>query len=243
MAAALTGSVTFTHGVTIIASAKLAPDGTAAMSSTLAPGAHALEATYGGDANDMPSASSALPLAVNRASTAVSLTSSASPALALSSISFTAIVCGNGGTPAGSITFIVDGGSAASATLDAMGTATYSNSGLRVGTPLVTAGYSGDGNDDMNTSAPLAQIAQAIPTTTNLRGTSNDEFERAMIRERQLEGIAKAKQAGKYRGRPSTMTAAHVQAIRDRARVGERKAAIAREFGVTRQTIYNFLAA
>jgi DNA invertase Pin-like site-specific DNA recombinase len=29
---------------------------------------------------------------------------------------------------------------------------------------------------------------------------SVSEFERAMVRERQLEGIAKAKQAGKYRG-------------------------------------------
>jgi DNA invertase Pin-like site-specific DNA recombinase len=69
------------------------------------------------------------------------------------------------------------------------------------------------------------------------------EFERAMIRERQLEGIAKAKQAGKYRGRKSTMTAAQVRAIRDRAAAGEKKAALAREFGVTRQTIYNLIAA
>jgi DNA invertase Pin-like site-specific DNA recombinase len=39
------------------------------------------------------------------------------------------------------------------------------------------------------------------------------------------------------------MTAAQVQAIRDRVAAGEKKAAIAREFGVTRQTIYNVLAA
>jgi DNA invertase Pin-like site-specific DNA recombinase len=69
------------------------------------------------------------------------------------------------------------------------------------------------------------------------------EFERAMIRERQLEGIAKAKQAGKYTGRKSTMTRGQVQAIRDRAAAGENKSALAREFGVTRQTIYNILAA
>ncbi len=69
------------------------------------------------------------------------------------------------------------------------------------------------------------------------------EFERSMIRERQLEGIAKAKQAGRYQGRKSTMQPAQLQAIRDRAAAGEKKAALAREFGVTRQTIYNFLAA
>jgi hypothetical protein len=38
--------------------------------------------------------------------------------------------------------------------------------------------------------------------------THPDDFERAMIRERQLEGIAEAKEAGKYRGRQSTMTSA-----------------------------------
>ena len=69
------------------------------------------------------------------------------------------------------------------------------------------------------------------------------EFERAMIRERQLEGIAKAKQAGKYRGRRSTMTATQVKAIRDRAAAGENKSSLAREFMLSRQTIYNILAA
>jgi DNA invertase Pin-like site-specific DNA recombinase len=69
------------------------------------------------------------------------------------------------------------------------------------------------------------------------------QFERSMILERQREGISKAKQAGKYRGRQSTMTAAQVQAIRDRVAGGEKKAALAREFSVTRQTIYNLIAA
>jgi DNA invertase Pin-like site-specific DNA recombinase len=69
------------------------------------------------------------------------------------------------------------------------------------------------------------------------------EFERAMIRERQREGIAKAKEAGKYQGRKSTMTAAQVQSIRERVAAGENKSALAREFKVTRQTIYNVMAA
>ena len=69
------------------------------------------------------------------------------------------------------------------------------------------------------------------------------EFERAMIRERQLEGIAKAKQAGKYRGRQSTMTGSQVKEIRDRAAAGENKSALAREFMLSRQTIYNVLSA
>jgi DNA invertase Pin-like site-specific DNA recombinase len=51
-----------------------------------------------------------------------------------------------------------------------------------------------------------------------------------------------AKQAGKYKGRQNTMTSAQVQAIRDRVTAGFNKAALAREFGVTRQTTYNVLA-
>lgn len=69
------------------------------------------------------------------------------------------------------------------------------------------------------------------------------EFERAMIRERQREGIAKAKEAGRYRGRQSSMTSAQVVSIRERVAAGANKAALAREFGVTRQTIYNVLTA
>ena len=69
------------------------------------------------------------------------------------------------------------------------------------------------------------------------------EFERTMIRERQLEGIAVAKKAGKYKGRQSTLTAAQVRAIRDRLAEGCNKAAVAREYGVTWQTIYNLLTA
>ena len=69
------------------------------------------------------------------------------------------------------------------------------------------------------------------------------EFERAMIRERQLEGILKAKQAGKFKGRKSSMSDAQIKAISDRVAAGENKSALAREFGITRQTVYNVVAA
>src|SRR6266567_2909561 len=60
----------------------------------------------------------------------------------------------------------------------------------------------------------ISDLLQTV-ATLNVGGVA--EFERAMIRERQLEGIAKAKQAGKYTGRKSTMTATQVEAIRNRA--------------------------
>ena len=67
------------------------------------------------------------------------------------------------------------------------------------------------------------------------------EFERSLIRERQREGIAAAKKAGKRLGRPSKLSAGQVQDIRLRARSGEAVTGLAREYGVNRQTIYNTL--
>lgn len=64
------------------------------------------------------------------------------------------------------------------------------------------------------------------------------EFEREIIRERQAEGIALAKKKGKYAGRPRKLTDTQRSAIRERAGAGEAKAALAREYGVTRDTIY-----
>jgi DNA invertase Pin-like site-specific DNA recombinase len=67
------------------------------------------------------------------------------------------------------------------------------------------------------------------------------EFERALIRERQGEGIAVAKGKGIYRGRKSALTVDQVNAIHQRAAAGEKKAALAREFKVSRETLYQAL--
>ena len=68
------------------------------------------------------------------------------------------------------------------------------------------------------------------------------EFERELIRERQREGIALAKQAGVYKGRKPSLTPDAVTEIRKRIAAGEKKSALAVEYGVTRMTIYNAIA-
>lgn len=67
------------------------------------------------------------------------------------------------------------------------------------------------------------------------------EFERALIRERQREGIALAKQRGAYRGRKKSLTPAQVTELRHRVVAGEKKAQLAREFGISRETLYQYL--
>ena len=69
------------------------------------------------------------------------------------------------------------------------------------------------------------------------------EFERALIRERQREGITAAKKAGLYKGRKKTLTTAQVSDLRQRAEQGESKASIARDFGISRETVYQYLRA
>ena len=67
------------------------------------------------------------------------------------------------------------------------------------------------------------------------------EFERALLLERQREGIALARAAGRYKGRRPTLSAARIAEIRRRAEAGEKKAALAHEFGVSRETVYCWL--
>jgi DNA invertase Pin-like site-specific DNA recombinase len=68
------------------------------------------------------------------------------------------------------------------------------------------------------------------------------EFERNLIKERQKEGIAAAQAAGKRFGRPAVLTDEKVAEIKRRLAQGEAKTALAREFGVARQTLYAALA-
>jgi DNA invertase Pin-like site-specific DNA recombinase len=67
------------------------------------------------------------------------------------------------------------------------------------------------------------------------------EFERSLIRERQREGIALAKQRGAYRGRKKSLSDLEIAELRQRAAVGEQKATLAREFGISRETLYQYL--
>ncbi|WP_254787824.1 recombinase family protein [Curtobacterium sp. MMLR14_010] len=68
------------------------------------------------------------------------------------------------------------------------------------------------------------------------------EFERTLIRERQREGIRIARAAGKYKGRARKLTDEQVLEARRLVDTGVPKAAVARQFGVERTTLYRVLA-
>ena len=67
------------------------------------------------------------------------------------------------------------------------------------------------------------------------------EFERALIRERQREGVALAKQRGAYKGRKKTLSPQDVATVKDLIAKGETKAKVARDLGLSRETLYQYL--
>ncbi len=64
------------------------------------------------------------------------------------------------------------------------------------------------------------------------------EFETNLRRERQMEGIAKAKAEGRYRGRPVTVDKAVIRRLRDE---GVKPMHIAQRMGIARSTVYEAL--
>lgn len=69
------------------------------------------------------------------------------------------------------------------------------------------------------------------------------EFERALILERQREGVAIAKAAGKYKGGKPKLNQSQVVLLQARVAAGVPKAVVARELGISRETLYSYLSA
>jgi DNA invertase Pin-like site-specific DNA recombinase len=61
------------------------------------------------------------------------------------------------------------------------------------------------------------------------------EFETAIRNERQMEGIAKAKAAGVYKGRKPSVDVARVRELRE---AGGKPAIIARQLRISRASVY-----
>jgi hypothetical protein len=91
--------------------------------------------------------------------TTTTVTSSANPATAGATVTFTADVDAASGStlPAGSVTFVVDGSTASTVTLGATGTATFATSSLAAGTHSITASYAGSSSFSASAGNGLTQ--------------------------------------------------------------------------------------
>ena len=90
------------------------------------------------------------------------------------------------------------------------------------------------GGGTMDTGTPTGRL------TVNMLGAVA-QFERELMLERQREGIAKAKGAGRYKGRaPTAMAKAEI--VRAMSHAGKRPSVIAREVGIGRASVYRILS-
>ncbi len=89
-------------------------------------------------------------------------------------------------------------------------------------------------NPALNTDTPNGQFMLTILGAVA-------ELERSVIRERQMEGIALAKAAGKYERGPK-LSPGQVEEARQRVAADVPKAKVARDLGVSRQTLYAALS-
>ena len=67
------------------------------------------------------------------------------------------------------------------------------------------------------------------------------EFERSMIRRRQAEGIALAKERGVYRGRQRSVTDEQIETVRAQIAQGVPLSVAVRKVGISRATAYKYL--
>jgi len=163
--APLAGTVTFTSGTQTLGSATLT-SGAASITPTLALGPYQVVAAYQpSNPNAGASTSAPFPYTVVLATTQTTLVVAPNPALVLTPITFTALVAGNGGTPTGSVNFLVNGTVVGTTALSG-GKATYSDSTLAVGAYSITAQYLGDANDSTSVSTATSETVATIPTTT-----------------------------------------------------------------------------
>lgn len=115
--------------------------------------------------------------------TSITLTSTPNPSNFEQSVAFEASAAAmaapgsttttNLGIPAGTITFLADGASIGTATLDSTGQATLNYSALTVGTHVITASYAGTNDYMASTSASVSQVVQKMPTSTSLGASSS----------------------------------------------------------------------
>jgi hypothetical protein len=145
--------------------------------STLAVGAHAITATYSGDATYDPAASTdfapAFTQTVTAASTTTTLDTAPDPSVFSQPVTLTAtvsVVAPGGGDPGGTVGFLVatDPITGCTAQPVVSGVATCVTPSLATGTLALTAVFAGTTSHVTSTSAPTSQVVENAATTTDV---------------------------------------------------------------------------
>ena len=167
------GTVKFMDGAKTLATVTLSKSNiatytTAALAINTSPG-HAITAVFtSSSANFAGSTPPAFFQIVNQAATSVALTSAPAAWSVGKPITFTAAVTAtSGGTPTGSITFVIDGGASSVTKTLSAGKASYAFPGFAsTGTHTVVAIYNPTGNFSASSSSTASQNVLFTSTTT-----------------------------------------------------------------------------
>jgi hypothetical protein len=168
-----TGNVSFSQGSTMLGTGTLGISGKATINTSFAAvGHYSVVASYRGDNTFAPNSSS-YTQQVNKAGTKTSLTSSLNPALVGQSILFTAtVVPAYGGTPTGSVSFILAGTVVATVPI-VNSQATFTTSFSATGSYKINVKYNGDADFQASTSVYLYQKVNGYPTVASLASSVN----------------------------------------------------------------------
>jgi large repetitive protein len=134
--------------------------------STLSIGTHTLTASYGGDANNSSALSASITVVVQQAASTTLLNASANPLTQGNAFTLNAAVSSNSPNAGGAVRFY-DGATLLGMTaLGANSGASFSPSGLALGTHTLTAVYGGDTNHASSTSMPTTELVIGSTSAT-----------------------------------------------------------------------------
>jgi len=168
-----TGVVTFYNGASALGASTLAGGVATLPTKSLPAGSYSLTCMYSGSSIYASSNCNPVPIVVNPAPTALTLSSSNNPAPYLSPVTFTAHLTVNGQTAgAGNTIHLSIAGQLISLTTDATGSVSYTAAALPAGNDPVTATFAAAHNL-LASSASLTEVITALPTTVSLNATPN----------------------------------------------------------------------
>jgi len=169
---AISSSVSFMDGATLLGSAPVLSGVASLASSGLAFGAHSLTAVYSGDTNHAASTSSIIVEQIVQSPTAT-LISSLNPSVSGANVVFSVTIAGVGAlVPTGNAVFKDGVTTIASVALNASGVAAFATASLGVGSHTISVGYSGD-TSYATATASLIQTVQNANTQIALTASAN----------------------------------------------------------------------
>lgn len=176
-----TGSVIFTFDGKAQPAIAITPAGLATLTFNFNAGTHTISCVYTGDTSySGSSCGNIITITVVPAATSLTLSTSGTPALAGSNVTFTTHLTSNGAPLPNTAFTLSIAGTQLPITTDSSGNATYSTNTLAPGTYAVAVTYAGDANH-VSSTASLTQIIATDPVTATFTASPNPAYQSQLV--------------------------------------------------------------